>query len=84
MIPVDQAVAEAVKFFQALSKNGGPQELRVEEVEMSEDGSYWLITLGFTVLPHLPFLQQSQREYKLFRVNASTGQVEAMKIRTVK
>lgn len=68
------------------------ENLRLEEVELTEDEKYWLITLGYD--NHLnsslnssdfltPAFRRPEREYKLFRINADNGRVEAMKIRKV-
>lgn len=62
------------------------QNIRLEEVELSEDKNFWLITLGFDIpvknKTPLPVLgETTQREYKIFQVNSQTGKVEAMKIR---
>lgn len=68
---------------------GSLEDLRLEEVELSEDRKYWLITLGFDIpvkaqSPINPlFSQKSERKYKLFKVNTENGAVEAMKIREV-
>ena len=58
----------------------------LEEVELSENGKYWLITLSFEIPAHLgsgfplPF-QPPKTKYKIFKVDAQTGSVVAMKIR---
>lgn len=60
----------------------------LEEVELSPDGSHWLITLSFELsaklLPAsnlvLPF-QPPRTKFKVFKVDAKTGAVLAMKIR---
>ncbi len=60
-------------------------------MELSEDRKYWFITLGFiriadeTEDPLAEVLEfpQYQREYKVFKVNTETGEVEAMKMRTL-
>lgn len=62
------------------------QDIRLEEVELSEEKNFWSITLGFdnpvkTKDPLAIQLGIPQREYKVFKVNAQTGEVEAMKIR---
>ena len=80
VINFQNAASAAVSFLRALPDMGPIHELRVEEIEVSDDGCYWLITLGFT---HDPILKLQKREYKQFKVNATTGQVESMKIRTV-
>jgi len=61
----------------------------LEEVELSEDGTHWLITLSFEIGPSqgltqglsiLPF-QPPRTKFKVFKVDAKTGKVIAMKIR---
>jgi hypothetical protein len=57
----------------------------VEEIEMSKDNRYWLVTLGYDAParknPQLPdFLQVPTRKYKVFKVDARTGAVVAMKM----
>lgn len=93
MVDVKSAITAArdyIKEIQGLLDN--PLEnLRLEEVERTEDDKYWLITLGYDDpegLKHIPaFLtpetKLSSREYKLFRINSESGQVEATKIRKV-
>ena len=59
------------------------QDLRLEEVELSKDRKYWLITLGFIVdtIEEESFLPKKERDYKIFKVNSKTGEVKSMKIR---
>lgn len=67
----------------------------LEEVELNEDETAWLITLGFDN-PHRPSAFQAAmdplaeamrptpaRIYKTFKVDAKTGRVLAMKMRPV-
>ncbi len=69
------------------------ENLRLEEVELSEDKQHWLITLGYDnpdkpkdisnmslIAPHLARLS---REYKIFQIGAEDGMVRSMKIREV-
>jgi hypothetical protein len=89
MINVKNAVNCAVHYFEDIQDLIGNkiENLRLEEAELSNDRQTWLITLGFDVPIHRNSLLQGsttyQREYKLFRVDAKTGEVEAMKIREV-
>jgi|ERR1035441_1849701 hypothetical protein len=61
----------------------------LEEVELSEDGAHWLITLSFEVpISRLSSLsnvalafQPPKTKFKVFKVDAKTGRVVAMKIR---
>jgi hypothetical protein len=65
------------------------EDLRLEEVELSEQENLWLVTLGFNVpmkeglLNALGNPKPYRREYKLFKVDAETSHVKAMKIRQV-
>ncbi len=90
---VRDAVNSAVQYFQDIQDLFGNkvENLRLEEAELSDDRQTWLITLGFDIpvsynsLSNLlqPQTIRYEREYKLFRVDAETGEVEAMKIREV-
>ena len=99
MIDVKEAVTVAFNFFNSLYNNDRRvSNLHLEEVELSEDGKYWLITLSYLhEQPHLSTInplstinspwqnppRQTNKEYKLFRINAETGEPKAMKIRQV-
>lgn len=91
VIDVKKAIASAMAF---LTKVYGKAEgLRLEEVELSDDERYWLVTLGFDepatkspfkkmVTSGLP-TDEMERVYKLIKVDASTGEALSMKIRKV-
>jgi hypothetical protein len=65
----------------------------LEEVEKVSDGDslHWLITLSFvfnlsgtSALRSLPAFQfMGKREYKTFKIDAATGEVVSMKIKTI-
>jgi len=91
---VKVAASAAQKYLISLLKTMGNldiKDLRVEEVEFSEDDQSWLITLGFTrpadrledPLGEVLATPRYRREYKIFKVDAETGQVKSMKIRQV-
>jgi len=80
-----QAAREAAERFY----NEPLQDLRLEEVELADDESHWLITLGFLVPdpkalhPGLFSLKRDlarfERVYKVFEVDASSGKVRSMR-----
>lgn len=79
------AAAAAAAYFKELYPPTTAYSL--EEVELSEDGSHWLITLSFEIpatnslsMALLPF-QPPKTKFKVFKVDAKTGRVIAMKIR---
>lgn len=80
MIDVKQAVDIASQYLISLFADKAPSNIQLEEVELSEDEKYWFITLSFTET--VPFLVP-RKSYKLFKINADTGQVQSMKIREV-
>lgn len=92
MIDVKQAVKAAAQFAEDVLGPENVRGARLEEVETSEDGGHWLITLGF-LSPETPAGRRTafealagipeKRDYKLFKVDMETGQVISMKIRVV-
>lgn len=88
-VGVKEAVQAAIVYLKDLPISEDLSDLRLEEVEQSDDEKYWLITLGFYVPatagngPIGEFLPRHIRKYKLFKVDAKTGKVRSMKIRTV-
>jgi hypothetical protein len=95
MIDVKQAVKAAYDYMKEVYPEQ-LHELRLEEVERSEDERYWLITMGYTeekpqarprnigqALDQFGRIPQIQRAYKALKIDAETGDVESMKIRVV-
>ena len=89
-VDVRSAVGAAQRYIGSLQDMiGHPEDLRLEEAELSEDKQYWLITLGFsrpvdkTISPlgDLLAIPKYERDYKVFKINAQTGEVQSMKIR---
>jgi hypothetical protein len=84
MIDVKQAAQSASNFIAGLYSNETISDVRLEEVELSEDGKHWLITLSFPLPASLGVMYLGgARQYKLFKVDANTGEVLSMKIRDV-
>lgn len=95
MLDSKSAVESARTYIQSIQDvlNNPLENLRLEEVELSEDEKHWLITLGYDnpdkpkdlsnmhlIAPHLARLA---REYKVFQIGAEDGMVRSMKIRQV-
>lgn len=86
MIDVKTAVQAAVRYARELYGESNDLTLMVEEVEPSADERYWLITLSLTDRsnPFATLARANQgRSYKIFEVDAETGAVRSMKIRSV-
>ena len=90
MIDVKQAVQSAEAYARELYRGDELRHLRLEEVERSDDGRSWYVTLGW-VEPAVSSnalvigggFQKLPRVYKVFEVDAETGVVQSMKIRDV-
>lgn len=87
MLEVKEAVRIATEYIQTLFNEKQIPELRLEEVEATPDNRFWEVTLSFVVREPTAYLSLGDaartREYKIFRINAETGQVQSMKIRKV-
>lgn len=94
-IEVKEAVRLAKEFASSLLDSEKISNLGLEAVERTEDGQHWLVTLGFSrpwassaarrtespldqVLPFRGSLPD--REYKVFKVDAESGDVVAMQV----
>ncbi|NEP39641.1 MAG: hypothetical protein F6K35_10475 [Okeania sp. SIO2H7] len=88
---VKKAAIAAKQYFTSLWGINEIEDLRIEEVELSEDEKFWSITLGFNrpadkvedPLGEALDAPRYRREYKIFKVDAETGQIKSMKIRQV-
>ncbi len=99
MIPLKDAVKIAKQFITEVYAHAGEelQEVGLEEVDRTEDGREWLITIGFTSdkpgarklnLEHslgrfVGGLSTLTREYKVVHIDAETGEPRTIKIREV-
>lgn len=89
MINVKKAVETAISFAEYINEEKELDALRVEEVELSDDGQIWLVRLGWNdpeLLENKPpsaqltnLTDQLPRIYKIFYVDAETGEINKMK-----
>lgn len=69
-----EAAEAASKFYREVT--GNYQTLSLEEIELRE--GYWYVTLG---VPKGSGFVIFEKEYKIFKVNVKTGDVESMNLR---
>ncbi|MGB2986162.1 MAG: hypothetical protein WBE26_09795 [Phycisphaerae bacterium] len=77
-ITAPEAARAAAEYYQHVTGNW-QQRPTLEEIELNEDQSRWLVTLG-VYSEDAPF---GERAYKRFEVDVYTGEVLSMKIRKV-
>lgn len=89
MTTANEAVQSAIRFLTEIPGNAEVSSVRVEELERSEDGFNWRVTLSYfpppDAMPEVSEAMQSilapERIYKTFDISTSTGEVRAMRIR---
>ena len=77
----DKAKAHLVSFFPEA------EQVQLEEVELSVDKAHWLITLSYEGISSSvasSMLVGKSLLYKIFKLDAETGEVLSMKIRNIK
>ncbi|MFW5845972.1 MAG: hypothetical protein ACOCXJ_07080 [Planctomycetota bacterium] len=83
MIDVKEAVRLATDYIKDLYDERELEDLTLEEVELSEDEQWWLVTLGHArrLSGMDGFGGQHRRCLRVFSIRADSGQVQSMKIR---
>ena len=80
MLDVKAAAEKASEYFGTLFSKELAANSRLEEVELSEDGKYWLITLSYPASAlQAIFGSDARREYKQFKIDIASGSVVSMK-----
>jgi len=85
MINVKEATDKAKEYL--ISFFPDAEQVQLEEVELSEDKSHWLITLsyeGVSASVASSMLVGKSVLYKVFKLDAESGEVLSMKIRDIK
>ena len=90
MITIEQAVEAARNFVKRVNVEDELKQLRVEEIESSEDNERWFVTLGWVepAARTIGFsgltpatIEALPRVYRVFSVDAESGEVISMKMR---
>jgi hypothetical protein len=79
IIDVKTAVRKALEHVRELQDYLPKSEIRLEETEFVDPG-FWQIALSFS---ESPFGPPSARIYKVFRIDANTGEVLSMKVQSL-
>jgi hypothetical protein len=85
MIQVKEATEKAKEHLRAFFPEA--ERIQLEEVELSADKVYWLVTLSYEGLSSSvasSMLVGKSLLYKVFKLDAKNGEVISMKIRDIK
>ncbi len=96
MIEVKQAVQVALDFVKDLYEKENLENFHLEEVELSEDEQYWLITVGFNIgIGHIQThaktifnlgdttVTRPERAYKVVKIDSEKGKALSLKIKKI-
>jgi hypothetical protein len=88
MIDVREASRKAIEQLKTLYPDTELGEILFEEAELSEDDRFWWITLSYKSPVAVGGVGQSvymgDRSYKVFQLAAETGEIRAIKNRSLK
>ena len=81
-----KAVETALEHFKANTDLLGAtsSDVTFEEAELSEDGAYWHITLGYPINKRTPSFVESlvyERKYTIFVIDGEAGTLQSLKMR---
>jgi hypothetical protein len=85
MINVKEATGKATEYLRTFFPD--VEKVQLEEVELTDDRAYWFITLSYEGVSNSvasSLLVGKSVRYKLFKLDAETGEVISMKIRDIK
>jgi hypothetical protein len=86
-VTAKQAAQAAAKYLNDVCTPPAVENVLLEEIELSDDGRFWQVTLSFKQYPSSSvmseLLEAAEKKLRVFRIDASTGRVVSMKIRPV-
>ena len=85
MIDVKEATQKVKEYLVSFFPEA--EKVQLEEVELTDDKSHWHITLSYEGMSHSvasSLLVGKSVRYKIFKLDAESGEVVSMKIRDIK
>lgn len=87
-VKLQDAAKAARKFLREAYADLNFTDILLEEIELSDDGSKWFVTLGFNRLVEVPFglmqehgVKKLRREFKTMVIDSASGAVLGMKMK---
>jgi hypothetical protein len=84
MIDARKAAQIAQQYLRSVYPDKQFPNLQLEEVELTDDRKFWMITLSYVPPDAMVLVYPLPREYKIFKIRAEDGEVVSMKIRQIK
>lgn len=76
-----EIVVAAYEYLADVAAGEKISQVRIEELELVEEGKYWNVVLSYDAIGDFPF--EKKREYKEFKIDAKNGSVLYMKIKKI-
>lgn len=76
-----EAIKAAVSYLKEVLDLKGEVNIKLEEIDQTEDNKYWLITLSYDDITLENIFNDNTRTYKVFKINKINNEVESMKLR---
>ncbi len=85
VVDFKEAAQKALSHFRDVMQDAAYQNICVEEIEKSEDGQFWFVTIGYDAPTNDSSyaLSSTVRRYKVFKVDILTEEVVSMKVRNL-
>ena len=84
MIDARKAAQVAQEYLKSVYPGTQFQNLQLEEVELTDDHKFWMITLSYVAPGSVIFVYPTPKDYKIFKIGSEDGEVLSMKIRQIK
>jgi len=84
IVDLKDAAQKALDHFYHVCKDAAYQNVAIEEIEKSENGEFWNVTIGYDAptTDSVYSLSATARRFKILKVDILTEEVVSMKIRT--
>lgn len=75
------AIEAAVDYLKEILNSKDPLNIKLEEIDQTDDGRYWLITLSYDDITLENIFEDNTRTYKVFKIDKTNNEVHSMKLR---
>ena len=84
-VTAKQAAQAAAKYLNDVCAPPAIENVLLEEIELSDDGRFWQVTLSFKQYPSSSVMSEvfdtAEKKLRVFKIDTKTARVVSMKIR---
>ncbi len=75
-----EAIKASVNYLKEVLDLKEPLNIKLEEIDQTEDNKFWLITLSYDDITLENIFEDNTRTYKIFKINKIANEVHSMKL----